>query len=115
MIGMIKVYLQGESGAEPVPDIVAQVANEIYVQDLLSLLIIHMEKLEFEVCDSGHPACPSDLVFRHVKTLATSTVRSSDGNSGPALPQSSTCPADPTSSSQRSNRMRTQRSPLTRV
>lgn len=49
MLAAVKVYLLAEGDSEPSPDVVAQVANEIYVQDLLSLLILHMDKLEFEV------------------------------------------------------------------
>lgn len=34
---------------EPSADVVAQVANEVYAQDLLSLMVVHLEKFEFEV------------------------------------------------------------------
>jgi calcium binding protein 39 len=41
--------LTGENEAEPSADVIAQVANEVYAQDLLSLMVVHMGKFEFEV------------------------------------------------------------------
>ncbi|ORY34730.1 putative transcriptional repressor [Naematelia encephala] len=50
-----KASLCGEGEAEPSPDVVAQVANEVYAQDLLSLMVIHLDKFEFEAKkDVGH-------------------------------------------------------------
>jgi len=41
--------LTGENEVEPSTDVIAQVANEVYAQDLLSLMIVHIAKFEFEV------------------------------------------------------------------
>ncbi|RXK35187.1 calcium binding protein 39 [Tremella mesenterica] len=48
LLSSIKTSLIGDEIAEPSPDIVAQIANEIYAQDLLSLMVIHLAKFEFE-------------------------------------------------------------------
>lgn len=49
MLASTKAYLAGENDAEPSTDVIAQVANEVYSQDLLSLMVVHMAKFEFEV------------------------------------------------------------------
>lgn len=45
----LKGSLLGEEGMEPSTDVIAQVANEVYAQDLMLLLITHLQVLEFEV------------------------------------------------------------------
>ncbi|ODN98076.1 hypothetical protein I350_07718 [Cryptococcus amylolentus CBS 6273] len=47
-IAAVKAALSGESDGEPSPDIVAQVANEVYAQDLLSLMVLHLGRFDFE-------------------------------------------------------------------
>ncbi|KAL7425138.1 Hym1p [Cryptotrichosporon argae] len=47
LLAAIKTSLAGE-GDEPAADVTAQIANEVYAQDLLALLVTHMAKLEFE-------------------------------------------------------------------
>jgi len=47
-IGIIKTILYGDQDHEPNPDTIATLANEIYLADLLPLLVIHVAKLEFE-------------------------------------------------------------------
>lgn len=49
LLSSVKGYLTGENEAEPSADVIAQVANEVYAQDLLSLMVVHMAKFEFEV------------------------------------------------------------------
>ncbi|KAK4685074.1 calcium binding protein 39, partial [Tremellales sp. Uapishka_1] len=44
----VKTLLSGEGDAEPSSDVVVQVANEMYAQDLLSLMVVHLAKFEFE-------------------------------------------------------------------
>lgn len=122
LIAAIKIHLLGEGDQEPSSDVVAQVANEIYVQDLLSLLVIHMDKLEFEVgaVISASPLAASrqislavrsaDLIRRPGRTHATSTALCCGDSSGPARPPSSTSRAGLTSSLPRSSPMRTRRS-----
>lgn len=48
LLASTKAHLVGE-GEEPSADVVAQVANEVYAQDLLNLMVVHMPKFEFEV------------------------------------------------------------------
>ncbi|WVW86907.1 hypothetical protein I302_108962 [Kwoniella bestiolae CBS 10118] len=48
LLASTKNSLIGEGEAEPSPDVIAQVANEVYAQDLLSLLVIHLGKFDFE-------------------------------------------------------------------
>lgn len=52
-LSSIKQSLTGEgSEFEASSDVIAQVANEVYAQDLLSLMVTHMGLFEFEVsCD----------------------------------------------------------------
>ncbi|KAK1923652.1 putative transcriptional repressor [Papiliotrema laurentii] len=47
LLASTKAHLVGE-GEEPSADVVAQVANEVYAQDLLNLMVVHMPKFEFE-------------------------------------------------------------------
>ncbi|GAK62818.1 mo25 protein [Moesziomyces antarcticus] len=44
----IKAVLFGEGDAEPQPDQVAQLAQEVYSHDVLQLLVAHIAKFEFE-------------------------------------------------------------------
>ena len=39
----------GDAEHDPSSDVVAQVANEVYGQDLLSLLVAHLGQFDFEV------------------------------------------------------------------
>lgn len=48
LISSLKTSLSGEGDLEPSSDVLAQVANEVYAQDLLSLLVVDMAKFEFE-------------------------------------------------------------------
>ncbi|KAK8849701.1 hypothetical protein IAR55_005036 [Kwoniella newhampshirensis] len=48
LLASVKSSLSGEGDVEPSPDAVAQIANEVYAQDLLSLMIIHLGKFDFE-------------------------------------------------------------------
>jgi calcium binding protein 39 len=49
LLSATKVLLIGENETEPSTEVVAQVANEVYAQDLLSLMVVNMGKFEFEV------------------------------------------------------------------
>jgi calcium binding protein 39 len=49
LLTAIKTSLSGEGEAEASPDIIAQVANEVYAQDLLSLMVTNLSKFDFEV------------------------------------------------------------------
>ena len=49
LLATIKAYLSGENEVEPSADVIAQVANEVYAQDVLSLMVVHLAKFEFEV------------------------------------------------------------------
>ncbi|KAG0172904.1 mo25 protein [Apophysomyces sp. BC1034] len=44
----MKNILYGEDGSEPSPDLVAQLAQEVYSNDLLQLFIVNIHKFEFE-------------------------------------------------------------------
>lgn len=71
------MYLTGENETEPSSDVIAQVANEVYAQDLLSLMVVHMGKFEFEV--GTHTVHFLFLVIflltdRLGKTFVTSTI-----------------------------------------
>ncbi|KAI8379114.1 Mo25-like protein [Radiomyces spectabilis] len=44
----MKNMLYGEDDHEPSPDLVAQLAQEVYSNDLLQLLVLNIQKLEFE-------------------------------------------------------------------
>lgn len=48
-LASIKTLISGDEANEPSPDVIAQVANEVYAQDLLSLMVINLAKFEFEV------------------------------------------------------------------
>jgi calcium binding protein 39 len=45
----LKVALCGDAEHEAQSDVVAQVANEVYAQDLLSLLVLNLVHFDFEV------------------------------------------------------------------
>jgi len=47
-IAAIKFVLYGDAEHEPNPDTIGILANEIYLADLLPLLVLHVAKLEFE-------------------------------------------------------------------
>jgi calcium binding protein 39 len=55
LLAATKISLTGEGEVEASPDVIAQVANEVYAQDLLSLMITHIGKLEFEVGGYSRP------------------------------------------------------------
>ena len=57
----------GDAEHDPSSDVVAQVANEVYGQDLLSLLVTHLGQLDFEVSQLAY-ADRLELIIRHVKT-----------------------------------------------
>lgn len=44
----IKAILFGDGEADPQPELVAQLAQEVYAHDVLQLLVAHISKLEFE-------------------------------------------------------------------
>ncbi|OCF61974.1 calcium binding protein 39 [Kwoniella mangroviensis CBS 10435] len=48
LLASTKNSLLGEGESEPSPDIIAQIANEVYAQDLLSLVVIHLGQFDFE-------------------------------------------------------------------
>jgi len=48
-VSSLKVALVGDAEHDPSSDVVAQVANEVYGQDLLSLLVTHLGQFDFEV------------------------------------------------------------------
>lgn len=52
-MSIVKTLLSGEGDSEPNRDAVAQVANEVYAQDLLSSMVVHLGKFDFEVCRSS--------------------------------------------------------------
>lgn len=45
----LKGAILGEDGLEPSTDVITQVANEVYAQDLFSLTITNLHHFEFEV------------------------------------------------------------------
>lgn len=45
----VKIAVMGEPDQEPSSETITQVANEVYAQDLIRLMIVHMESFEFEV------------------------------------------------------------------
>lgn len=51
----LKVALVGDAEHDPQSDIVAQVANEVYAQDLLSLLVLNLVNFDFEVSQLAAP------------------------------------------------------------
>lgn len=44
----MKLILYGDGDAEPVPELVAQLSQEVYQNDLLQTLVANFAKLEFE-------------------------------------------------------------------
>lgn len=50
----LKIALVGDAEHDPSSDVVAQVANEVYGQDLLSLLVTHLGQFDFEVSQLLH-------------------------------------------------------------
>lgn len=46
----MRAALMGEDGHDSSTDTTTQIANEVYAQDLMSVLITHLPVLEFEVC-----------------------------------------------------------------
>lgn len=63
-LSIVKTLLSGEGDTEPNPDAVAQVANEMYAQDLLSSMVVHLGKFDFEVCQSSMTVllCPFNRI-----------------------------------------------------
>ncbi|ORZ37565.1 Mo25-like protein [Catenaria anguillulae PL171] len=49
LILQIKLILTGDGETEPSPEIISALAQEVYNQDLLSLLIVNLQRFEFEV------------------------------------------------------------------
>jgi calcium binding protein 39 len=45
----VKIALCGDNDNDPSPEVIAQVANEVYALDLLGLLVVHIARFEFEV------------------------------------------------------------------
>jgi len=45
----MKLMLYGENDNEPNPEIVSQLAQEIYTMDILQLLVQNISRFEFEV------------------------------------------------------------------
>jgi len=45
----MKIILYGDGEAEPLPDQVAQLAQEVYNNDVLQLLVLNIWRFEFEV------------------------------------------------------------------
>lgn len=45
----MKIILDGDGEAEPLPDQVAQLAQEVYNNDILQLLVLNIWRFEFEV------------------------------------------------------------------
>lgn len=52
-LASLKLTLSGEGDVPSSPDVLAQVANEVYQSDLLSQLVVNMPKFEFEVRSSA--------------------------------------------------------------
>lgn len=48
-ISAIKVGLCGDAEHDAAPEVIAQIANEVYGQDIMGLVVTHLGKLEFEV------------------------------------------------------------------
>lgn len=70
----LKIALVGDAEHDPSSDVVAQVANEVYGQDLLSLLVTHLGQFDFEVSQlSGFSSI--QLIQRHAKIPPQSIVR----------------------------------------
>lgn len=55
----LKIALVGDAEHDPSSDVVAQVANEVYGQDLLSLLVTHLGQFDFEVSQLSDPIISS--------------------------------------------------------
>jgi calcium binding protein 39 len=64
----------GDAEHDPSSDVVAQVANEVYGQDLLSLLVTHLGQFDFEVSQLSN-SVPTQLIDRRAKIPPQSTVR----------------------------------------
>ncbi|WVN89911.1 uncharacterized protein L203_105141 [Cryptococcus depauperatus CBS 7841] len=47
-LSTVKAHLSGDGDGEPSSDVVAQVANEVYAQDLLNLMVVHLGRFDFE-------------------------------------------------------------------
>lgn len=45
----IKVGLCGDAEHDASPDVITQIANEVYAQDILGLIVSHLSQLDFEV------------------------------------------------------------------
>jgi calcium binding protein 39 len=48
-IAAIKVGLCGDAEHDAAPEVIARIANEVYAQDVMALVVTHLGKLEFEV------------------------------------------------------------------
>ena len=51
---LMKVMLYGMADQEPHSESCAQLAQEMYNNDMLLLLIQNLHRIEFEVCFAGH-------------------------------------------------------------
>lgn len=49
LVSSLKVSVIGEPDAEASSDVITQVANEVYAQDVIRLMIVNLEAFEFEV------------------------------------------------------------------
>ena len=56
LVQSLKATLYGEDGHEASADVTTQIANEVYAQDLVMVLITHLPVLEFEVRGSPRPS-----------------------------------------------------------
>lgn len=58
----MKVGLCGDAEHDATPEVIAQIANEVYAQDIMGLVVTHLGKLEFEVSyDVPIPRTQADL------------------------------------------------------
>lgn len=49
LVQSLRASLMGEDGQDPSADVTTHIANEVYAQDLMAILINHLPVLEFEV------------------------------------------------------------------
>jgi calcium binding protein 39 len=54
LVQSLRATLMGEDGHEASTDVTTHIANEVYAQDMMAVLITHLPVLEFEV---GHIPC----------------------------------------------------------
>jgi calcium binding protein 39 len=78
----------GDAEHDPSSDVVAQVANEVYGQDLLSLLVTHLGQFDFEVNQLTCPWNPTradDQARKDTSTIYSALLRRQIGSRLPTV------------------------------